>query len=159
MPNSPLLEPSAAGLEPESVRVRRGAAGLVLVDDHSRFREATASALRVDPAVQILGQGKCADDALRLARDLQPDLMLLDITMPGNGLCAARAIRATFPDIRIIMLTFSAAEDDVNAALAAGAQGYVLKGVGGRSLLRIVQAVLRREHYLAPELTGLLLLR
>lgn len=155
MPEHPVLEPTAPGQTPAGDRPPGGVAGLVLVDDHSRFREATAAALRLDPDLRILGQGQCADDALRLACELRPALMLLDITMPGNGLRAARAIRAMFPEIRIVMLTFSSAEDDVLEALAAGARGYVLKGVSGRSLRQIVQAVLRGERYLAPELAGL----
>jgi two-component system, NarL family, nitrate/nitrite response regulator NarL len=126
--------------------------GLVIVDDHRLFREATIATLRSDAHIQILGEGSSAVEALELACRLQPDLILLDITMPGGGLNAARAIAEACPIIKIVMLTFSEEEEDVLQALRACVRGYILKGVSGRELRGIVRAVSKGEVYIAPAL-------
>jgi two-component system, NarL family, nitrate/nitrite response regulator NarL len=126
---------------------------LVIVDDHALFREATIGALRSDPQIRILGEGSSATDALRLATEFKPDLILLDVAMPGGGLNAARSIAATHPKIKIVMLTFSEAEDDVQAAIAAGVQGYVLKGVSGTGLRMVVRAIFSGEHFISVDVS------
>lgn len=122
---------------------------LVIVDGHPLFREATIAALQTDPQICILGEGSSAPDALALATRLQPDLILLDVAMPGGGLAAARAIASTNPNIKMVMLTFSEEEDDVRKAITAGVQGYVLKGVSGSELRTIVHAVFNGEHFIS----------
>ena len=140
-------------LEAEPERADHDTIRLVIVDDHPLFREATVAALRADPQIQVLGQGSNATDALELAFTLHPDLVLLDVAMPGGGLNAARAIAEAQPEIKLVMLTFSEEEDDVRKALGAGIRGYVLKGINGSNLRRIVRAVANGETYLAPTLT------
>lgn len=125
---------------------------IVLVDDHPLFREGVAGVLRAEPDFEVVAQGESAADALRLAADWLPDLILLDITMPGGGVSAAQQIAVAYPVIKIIMLTASEEEDDVTAALQAGARGYVLKGVAARELVRIVRATLAGEVYVTPAL-------
>ena len=90
----------------------------------------------------IVGQGASADEAIRLAQDLLPDLILVDLNMPGGGLHAARTISATCPVTLVVVLTVSE-EEDLLAALRAGARGYILKGVPARELIRILHAVVR----------------
>jgi two-component system, NarL family, nitrate/nitrite response regulator NarL len=138
--------------EPESEGSNRGTIRLVIVDDHPLFREATVAALRSDPQIAVLGQGSSATDALEMAIRLQPDLLLLDVAMPGGGLNAARHIAETQPEIKLVMLTFSEEEDDVRKALGAGIRGYVLKGISGSDLRRIVRSIANGETYLAPTL-------
>jgi two-component system nitrate/nitrite response regulator NarL len=131
---------------------------VVLVDDHPLLREGVAAALANEPDFEVVGQGDDADAAIRLAQDLMPDVMVLDISMPGGGgLRAARAIADIFPVIKIIMLTVSESEEDVLGAFKAGARGYVLKGVGGSEIVRIVRAILAGEPYVTPKLAAGLL--
>jgi two-component system, NarL family, nitrate/nitrite response regulator NarL len=130
---------------------------LVIIDDHPLFREGVANTLRADPNIVLVGEGTTADDAVRLAGDLLPDLILLDITIPGGGHRAAQRIAAAYPVIKIVMLTASEDEDDVLAALKAGARGYILKGVSARELIRIIRAVAAGEGYVPPSLAASLL--
>jgi two-component system, NarL family, nitrate/nitrite response regulator NarL len=139
-------------LESEPERAHHDTIRLVIVDDHPLFREATVAALRADPQIEVLAQGSNATDALELAGRFRPDLLLLDVAMPGGGLNAARAIAETQPEIKLVMLTFSEEEDDVRKALGAGIRGYVLKGISGSALRSIVRAVANGETYLAPTL-------
>ncbi|MBI4308199.1 MAG: response regulator transcription factor [Chloroflexi bacterium] len=130
---------------------------IIIVDDHPLFREGVAHTLAAESDLEVVGQGATASDALRLARDLLPDIVLLDIGIPGRGLNAAQAIAAACPVTKIVMLTVSEEEDDVLAALKAGAQAYVLKGVAARDLVSILRAVHAGEVYVTPTLAARLL--
>lgn len=127
---------------------------IVIVDDHPLFREGVAATLSANPDLEVVGEGGSADDALRLARELLPDLLLLDLNLPGSGLQAARAVTAACPVTKIVMLTFSEEEADVLSSLKAGARGYILKGVSGRELRRIVRGVQAGEVYITPTLAA-----
>ncbi len=127
---------------------------VVIVDDHPLFREGVAATLASESDLEVVGEGGSAEDALRLATSLLPDLMLLDLNLPGGGLAAARAVTAACPVIKIVMLTFSEEEADVLASLGAGARGYILKGVSGHELRRIVRGVHAGEVYITPTLAA-----
>ncbi|MBI5652046.1 MAG: response regulator transcription factor [Chloroflexi bacterium] len=130
---------------------------IVIVDDHPLFREGVASILKAEPDIEIVGQGMTAPEAIHLATDLLPDLILLDITMPGGGLNAVKAIATACPVTKIVMLTGSEAEEDVVAALKAGARAYILKGVSARELVGILRSVWAGEAYVTPSLAASLL--
>ncbi len=130
---------------------------VVVVDDHPLFREGVAGIIHSEADMEVIGQAASADEAIRLAHDLLPDVMLLDIDMPGNGLEAARRIGEVFPVIRVVLLTVSEAEENLLAAMKAGAKAYILKGVAGRELLRIVRLVMAGESYVPPALAASLL--
>lgn len=130
---------------------------IVLVDDHPLFREGVAYTLGAQEDMEVVAQGENRDEAARLAERHEPDVLLLDISIPGGGIEAARAIAAAHPAIRIIMLTASVDEDDLAAAMAAGARGYILKGVAARELVGIVRVVYAGEGYVAPSLAASLL--
>lgn len=100
---------------------------LVIIDDHPIFREGVVAILGSEADLEVVGQGINAEDALRLTREFLPDVILLDVNMPGGGLNAAQMIAASYPVVKIIMLTGSTEEDDVMNALKAGAHAYVLK--------------------------------
>ena len=130
---------------------------VVVVDDHPLFREGVITSLRSWPDIDVIGQAESADGAVRVVRDELPDVVLLDVTMPGGGIEAARSISAMCPATRIIMLTVSEDEDDLLEAMKAGASGYVLKGVSARELASVVRSVSAGEVYVAPSLAfGLL---
>jgi two-component system, NarL family, nitrate/nitrite response regulator NarL len=130
---------------------------IVVADDHPLFRDGVINSLQSSPDVVVVGQAENADGALRVVREELPDVVLLDVTMPGGGIEAARSIAAACPSTRIIMLTVSEDEDDLLAAMKAGASGYVLKGVSARELASVVRSVSNGEVYVAPTLAwGLL---
>jgi DNA-binding NarL/FixJ family response regulator len=130
---------------------------IVVADDHPLFREGVLTSLRSVPDMDVIGQAENADEAVRLVRDEVPDVVLLDVTMPGGGIEAARKIASVSPATRIVMLTVSEDEDDLLEAMKAGASGYVLKGVSARELAAVVRSVSVGEVYVAPSLAfGLL---
>lgn len=130
---------------------------VVLIDDHPLFREGVAVTLGVDPAWKVVAEGESADDALKLAVAHLPDVLLLDLHIPGGGLNALRAVVAACPVTRVVMLTVSEDEAHVLAALKAGARGYLLKGVSGEELRRVVRAVHAGEAYVTPSLAASML--
>ncbi|GGO36034.1 DNA-binding response regulator [Gemmobacter aquaticus] len=131
---------------------------IVIADDHPLYREGVARTLMEDKALIVVGQAQDAGGAVELAARLKPDLLLLDISMPGGGGLAALREAITLPDApKIAMLTASEEDDQVMQALKAGALGYVLKGVGARELVGIVKDLARGQTYVSPVLAGRLL--
>jgi DNA-binding NarL/FixJ family response regulator len=130
---------------------------LVVIDDHPLLREGVVRTLGAQTDMQVLGEGGSADDALRLAREHLPDVILLDVSMPGGGIQAARDIAVACPIVKIVMLTVSEDEEHVMEAFKAGASGYVLKGVAGPELASIVRDVHAGRDYITPELAASLL--
>lgn len=130
---------------------------VVLVDDHPLFREGVAATLGADPRFEVVGEGASADDALTLCTALLPDLLLLDLHLPGGGVQGARTVAAACPVTRIVMLTVSEEEADVLATLKAGARGFILKGVSGRELRSILASVADGEVYVTPGLAASML--
>lgn len=131
---------------------------VAVVDDHPLFREGVATTLAACPNIEVVGQGETAEDAIRLAGDLLPDILLLDISMKGGGINAAREISTAYPVVKIVMLTVSEREEDVAASLKAGARGYILKGVSARDLVAAVESIHKGESYVTPTLAANLLL-
>lgn len=130
---------------------------VVVADDHPLFRDGVVHSLQAAGDLTVVGEAADASGALRLAREHLPDLALLDVTMPGGGLNAARDIAIACPATKIVMLTVSEDDDDLLAAMKAGASGYILKGVASRELLAILRRVLTGEVYVTPSLAGQLL--
>ena len=128
---------------------------VLVVDDHPLFREGVVHSLASEPDLAIVGQAANGEEALRLARDLLPDVVLLDIGMPGwDGLVAAEKIATACPATRIVMLTVAEDEDKLLAAFKAGARGYVLKGVSARELISVVRATAHGVVYVSPSLAA-----
>ncbi len=128
---------------------------VLVADDHPLFREGVTHSLGGKADIAVVGQAATGEEALSLARDLLPDVALLDITMPGRGgLAAAAEIAVACPVTKIVMLTVSEDEDDLLTAFKAGARGYILKGVSARELTNIIQAVAAGEVYVSPSLAA-----
>lgn len=128
---------------------------LLVADDHPLFRQGVVASLSAEPDLTVAGEAGSGEEAQKLAGDLLPDVLLMDITMPGaGGIAAARQISAAWPIVRIIMLTVSEDQDNLMAALKAGARGYVLKGVSARELANAVRTVAGGDVYISPSLAG-----
>lgn len=133
---------------PENIRI-------LVADDHPLFREGVVHSLTVEPDFSVVGQASSGEDALRMARDLLPDVVLLDIGMPGwGGIVAAEKITTACPATRIVMLTVLEDEDRLLASFKAGARAYVLKGVSAHELARVVRSVAEGEVYVTPSLAA-----
>jgi len=131
---------------------------IVLADDHPLFREGVARTLAAEDDFDVVGEASDADEAVVMVKNLLPDIVILDISMPGSGIEAARQISRSCPVVKIIMLTVSEQDDDVVSALQVGARGYILKGIGGKELVRIVRTIHQGESYVSPDLAKRLLI-
>ncbi|MDQ1182934.1 response regulator [Agrobacterium larrymoorei] len=129
---------------------------VVIVDDHPIFRSGVSQSLK-ECGFDVLGEGGNADEALALAAKFTPDVILLDISMPGNGLAAIRSILSLSPSIRILILTASERVDDLQIAIQSGAAGYALKGVGSRELVQVLRTIAGGGRYVPTELGAKLL--
>ncbi len=130
---------------------------IAVVDDHPLFREGVIRSLTETGRFTVVGEGGSSSDAIRIAAEARPDILLIDLSMPGEGLSAIPPIRARDPNMRIVVLTVSEAAEDVALALNSGVNGYVLKGVGSRALTEILVAVANGETYVTPTLSARLL--
>ncbi|MBK7262238.1 MAG: response regulator [Rubrivivax sp.] len=128
---------------------------ILVVDDHTLFRRGLTALLMRDASLRVVGDAADAGQALHRAVDLQPDLILLDIHLPGvNGVDALPGLRQAVPDARIIMLTVSEDEADLAAALRGGACGYLLKTMEGDALVAAIQRAMLGASVVAEEMTG-----
>lgn len=130
---------------------------IAVVDDHPLMRAGVQHTLSLEEDFEVVGLGGSAQEAVEIARSQSPDLMLLDVNMPGGGLSAARDIVAAYPSVRLLFLTVSERMEDVTAALEAGVRGYVLKGIGGPDLIRTIRSVASGETYITPDFAARLL--
>ena len=122
-----------------------------IVDDHPMLREGVANTLKKRADLQVVEQGANADEARDIAQRVRPDVMLMDVNMPGDVFAAVRFISTELPDVKVLMLTVSESENDAFQALEAGARGYVLKGVSGPELVQAIRSVAKGETYITPE--------
>ena len=128
---------------------------IIIADDHPLFREGVAQSLSSEPGFTVVGQAGSGEEACSLVGNLLPDVLLLDVTMPGDGgIVTAGKVAAAWPVVRIMMLTVSEDQDTLMAALKAGARGYVLKGVTARDLTNAVRVVAGGDIYISPALAG-----
>lgn len=125
---------------------------LLLADDHALFREGLVSLLRAR-AIEVVGQASDGAEAIALARELMPNVILMDLTMPGmGGLEATLAIKAEFPEMKVVILTVSEADDDLFEAIRSGAHGYLIKSTSAEDFFELLEALDRGE---APLSRGL----
>jgi two-component system, NarL family, nitrate/nitrite response regulator NarL len=125
---------------------------VAVADDHPMFRAGVLMSLREADGIEVVGEASDGPTALVLARTELPDVIILDIAMPGGGLDTARRIATACPATKIVMLTVSEDEDDLLQAVKAGASGYVLKGAGAGELVAVIRSVHAGDVYVAPAL-------
>ena len=127
---------------------------LLLVDDHPLVREGLRSYFAQEKAFEIVGEAVDGQEALRLAKDLLPHIILLDINMPGmNGLETARLLKKTVPKSKILILTMHDTKEYVSRMVSIGVQGYVLKDSSPSELIAAIEAVYRGETYFSPKVS------
>lgn len=127
---------------------------IVVIDDHPIFRRGLTLSLDEAEDLTVCGEGASGTEALALARELSPDILLLDLSMPDGGMTVLPVLCHDNPGMKVAILTASEDSDDLMAALAAGASGYIVKGIGTRSLIDAVRAIGRGEGYVAPSLAA-----
>jgi two-component system, NarL family, response regulator DevR len=131
---------------------------VLVVDDFPLVREGLAAALAIDPGFEVLGQASDAEEGLRLARELRPDVVLLDLRMPeGGGIALLEKLREELPETRALVVTASEKAEALLDAVAAGAAGYVTKRVSARELRHAVVTVYSGGSIITPTLAGHLL--
>lgn len=130
---------------------------VLLADDHALFRAGLVSLLNAW-GVQMIGQAANGNEAIARARELHPDLVLMDINMPGlNGLEATRVIKTEFPDIKVIILTVSDDQEDLFEAIKSGAEGYLLKNLREEEFADLMNRIARGEPVMSSGLAKKLL--
>jgi DNA-binding NarL/FixJ family response regulator len=138
---------------PDGDRIR-----VLVADDHELFRRGLTMVLEAEEGIDVVGQAGDGHAAVAKVGELDPDIVLMDVRMPGlDGIEATRQIRAAFPKTRILVLTVSDEQDDLLDAVKAGATGYLLKEVSIEEVADAVRAVMRGESLLSPALAAELL--
>jgi DNA-binding NarL/FixJ family response regulator len=124
---------------------------ILIADDHPRFREGLQLMLRREPDLEVIGEASSGEQAVAMAEAGQPDIILMDLHMPGlHGVDATRRIMETSPHIRVLVITMYEDDDTVFAALRAGARGYLLKGADKAEVLRAIRGVASGEAIFGP---------
>jgi two-component system NarL family response regulator len=128
---------------------------VLLADDHALFREGLAGIIGSQPDLVVIGEASDGLEAVVKARELRPDLILMDIQMPGmDGLEATRQIKEILPDTTIVMLTVRGDDERLFESLKNGAQGYLLKDIRSQEMLSMLRGAMRGEPALSPSLAG-----
>ncbi len=128
---------------------------MLIVDDHHIFREGLRSLLESQPEIDVLEEASDGRAAMAQARRMHPDIVLMDISMPGlNGVEATRQIIAENPGTKVLALSMHADGRFVTSMLRAGASGYLLKDCAFEELALAIQTLMRDRPYLSPEVTG-----
>jgi two-component system nitrate/nitrite response regulator NarL len=127
---------------------------VILADDHPIFRDGLRQSIEDGGEFTVVAAGASADEAVALAAEHRPDIALLDLSMPGGGISAARRIAEAGTAGAVTMLTVSEDDADVTAAIRAGALGYVLKGVSAPDLRRILKGIAAGEAHVSPKLAA-----
>ena len=128
---------------------------VLIADDQELFREGLHTLLSVQLDLQVVGEARNGEEALRLAAVLKPDVILMDLRMPLlGGVAATRRLKSTQPESKVIVLTTFDDDEDVFEGLRAGAVGYLLKDVPSEKLVEAIRAVARGESFLQPSIAG-----
>ncbi|MEO7836683.1 MAG: response regulator transcription factor [Acidimicrobiales bacterium] len=139
-------------------RPDEGAIRVLIADDQALFRRGLHVVLGSEPGIEVVAEAENGEEAVERARELAPDVVLMDVRMPRlNGIEAARQIRAEVPTTKILMLTVSDEEDDLYEAIKAGANGYLLKEISVEEVAESIRAVALGQSLLSPSMASKLL--
>jgi DNA-binding NarL/FixJ family response regulator len=124
---------------------------ILIVDDHAVIRRGVQGILSTYPEWELCGEADNGQDAIRLAAELAPEVVIMDVSMPGmNGLEATRIIHDVLPETRVLLLTLHSSSEFVRSAFRAGARGYVLKSDAENELVRALNVVIGEGTYVSP---------
>lgn len=127
---------------------------ILITEDHTILRAGLRVLLSSDPDLEVVGEADDGRDAVRLAVELSPDLVMMDLSMPGlSGTEAIALVRKRIPDIRILVLTMHKTEEHIRAALHAGANGYLLKDASAAELIMAIKSVVCGKTFLSPSIS------
>ncbi len=130
---------------------------IILADDHALIRQCIGAILEKAPGVEVVAEAATGMEAVRLACELQPDLVLMDLVMPdGGGIEASRCIVSAFPNVKVLILSCHGDARSVRQALDVGARGYLVKSCGAQELIHAINAVADDGLYLSPVLSEVL---
>jgi len=128
---------------------------VLIVDDQALFREGVRTILSIQDDIEVIGEASNGEEALRLAVQHQPDVVLMDLRMPiMDGVTATKRLKSTLPDCKVIVLTTFDDEESVFDGLRGGAVGYLLKDVNSEKLYEAIRAAARGEYFLLPSITA-----
>ena len=131
---------------------------VLLADDHELFREGLANIINAQPDFEVIGEARDGLEVFVKAQKLKPDLILMDIGMPGcDGVEATQRIKENLPEMIIVMLTVRDEDEKLFEAIKSGAQGYLLKSIRSRDLISMLRGVMRGEAAITPALWGRML--
>lgn len=131
---------------------------ILIADDHGVLRAGLRALLNAEPDLEVVGEAANGSEVLRLAQELRPDLVLLDISMPGpGGIAVTQQLKAALPDAHVLILTLHEDEGLLQEAMRAGAAGYIIKRAVESELINAIHAVLRGDLYVHPAMTRALL--
>ncbi len=126
---------------------------VLIVDDHAFIRRGVQTILQPYPEWEFCGEASNGSDAVRLVEELKPEVVLMDVTMPGmNGIEATRIIRSTHPQVKIILLTLHESSEVLRTGFRAGASGYLLKADAEEELLKALRVVVGEGSYISPKI-------
>lgn len=126
---------------------------VLIVDDHAFIRRGVETILESSPEWQVCGEASNGNDAIRLANQLSPEVVLMDVTMPGmNGLEATRIIRKEHPNVKVILLTLHESSEVLRSGFRAGANGYLLKADAEEELMKALRIVVGDGSYISPKI-------
>lgn len=126
---------------------------LMIVDDHPAFRLGLKAVVQSNPRMHVVAESGDGRDALEFYRKIRPDVVLMDLRLPGlGGAEATMAIRKEFPDARVIVLTTYDSDEDIHRAIQAGAKSYLLKDVSKEEIMRTILAVMAGEEGISPSI-------
>ncbi|MGC1620594.1 MAG: response regulator transcription factor [Candidatus Acidiferrum sp.] len=126
---------------------------VLIVDDHAFIRRGVQSILHPFPEWEFCGEADNGKDAIRMADELKPEVIIMDVSMPGlNGIEATRAIRKAQPGVKIVLLTLHESAELLRSGFRAGARGYLLKTDAEQELMKALTAVIREGAYISPKM-------
>lgn len=129
---------------------------VILADDHRIVRQGLRALLEKESDMEVVGEADNGQVAVKLARELKPDVIVMDITMPDlNGIEATRQILATNPEVKVLALSMHSDRRFVRRMLGAGASGYLLKGCASEELVQAIRAAVTNQTYLSPGIAGI----